>query len=142
MSTEFLFQAVSIGVIPLWLMLAFLPNSGITRAAVQSVAPAFILGGLYAWLFQTVPGQAVDFTSLEGLRITLQNKNMLLAGWVHYLIFDLFVGAWIVRDARRRELWYPLVVPCLFLTFLMGPIGLLVYLVLRATRDPDWFRLE
>lgn len=142
MSAEFLFRVFSFGVIPFWLLLAFLPNAGITRVLVQSVAPALALGAVYAWLWQSVPGSAINFTSLEGLRQTFQNDAMLLAGWVHYLVFDLFVGAWIVRDGRRRELWYPLLVPCLFLTFLMGPVGLLVYLVLRATRDPDWFRLE
>ncbi|MFP3944923.1 MAG: ABA4-like family protein [Alphaproteobacteria bacterium] len=142
MPAEFLYKAATIGVMPLWLLLAFLPNAAITRVLIQSVAPPLVLGALYAWLFHTVPGSAIDFTSLEGLRATFQSDAMLLAGWVHYLVFDLFVGAWIVRDGRRRDLWYPLLVPCLFLTFLMGPVGLLVYLVLRATRDHDWFRLE
>lgn len=141
MSSEFLFKAVTIGVIPFWLLLAVLPNAAVTRVAVHSVAPAVALGLVYAWLFHTVPGPGASFTSLEGLRATFQSDQMLLAGWVHYLVFDLFVGAWIVRDARRRELWYPLVLPCLFLTCFMGPMGLFVYLILRATRDPDWFRL-
>jgi len=141
MSGELLFSIVTWAMVPLWLLLAVLPNAAITRILVHSVAPPLALGLLYAWLYHMVPGHSVNFTSLEGVRQTFQNENMLLAGWVHYLVFDLFVGAWIVRNARRREIWYPLVVPCLFLTFLMGPVGLLVYLVLRATRDPDWFRL-
>lgn len=142
MSAEFLYRVFSLGMLPFWLLLAFLPNAAVTRVTVQSVAPPLLLGAVYAWLFHTVPGESMNFTSLEGLRRTFQNDQMLLAAWVHYLVFDLFVGAWIVRDGRRRELWYPLVVPCLFLTFLMGPIGLLVYLMLRASRDPNWYRLE
>lgn len=142
MSAELLFKIVSFGVIPFWLLLAFLPNAEITRSLVQSVVPPVLLGIIYAWLYHTVPGHAVDFTSLEGLRRTMQNDHMLLAGWVHYLAFDLFVGAWIVRDGRRRDMWYPLLVPCLFLTFLMGPVGLLLYLMLRAAKGLGSFRLE
>lgn len=60
---------------------------------------------------------------------------LLLAGWVHYLAFDLFIGSWEVRDAQRHGLSHLLVVPCLALTFLFGPVGLLLYLGLRgATR--------
>lgn len=65
---------------------------------------------------------------------------MLLAGWLHFLAFDLFVGAWQVRTARRDALPRLLVVPCLALTFLFGPAGLLAFLALRAalraTRAP------
>ncbi len=56
---------------------------------------------------------------------------MLLAGWLHYLAFDLFVGAWEVRDASTHGVPHVLVVPCLLLTFLLGPIGLLAYHAVR-----------
>ena len=59
----------------------------------------------------------------------------MLVGWVHYLVFDLFVGAWIVRDARRRGIHHGLVLPCLFFTLMLGPIGLLLYAGLRFARD-------
>jgi hypothetical protein len=61
------------------------------------------------------------------------NRHLLLAGWVHYLAFDLFVGAGEVRDARRHALSHLLVVPCLALTFLLGPAGLLLYYAVRST---------
>ena len=56
----------------------------------------------------------------------------LLAGWVHYLVFDLFVGSWEVSDARRLGIPHLFVVPCLILTFLLGPCGLLLYLAVRS----------
>ena len=56
---------------------------------------------------------------------------MLLAGWTHYLAFDLFIGGWEVRDAQRRGIPHLLVVPALVLTFLFGPAGLLLYLAIR-----------
>ena len=59
---------------------------------------------------------------------------ILLAGWIHYLVFDLFIGAWEVRDAARLGIPHLLVVPCLVLTFLFGPVGLLLYGIVRAVR--------
>jgi hypothetical protein len=57
-----------------------------------------------------------------------------MAGWIHYLLFDLFVGAWEVRDAVRRDVPHWLVVPCLILTLILGPIGLLLYVVVRFVK--------
>jgi hypothetical protein len=54
-----------------------------------------------------------------------------VAGWIHYLIFDLFVGAWEARDARRRGVPHLLLVPCLLFTLMIGPVGLLLYVVVR-----------
>ena len=61
-----------------------------------------------------------------------QSHGVLVAGWIHYLAFDLFIGAWEVRDAQANRVPHLLVVPCLLLTFMLGPAGLLLYLVLRA----------
>ncbi len=68
------------------------------------------------------------------------DRWLVLAGWVHYLAFDLFIGSWQVRDARRNRVPFVLVVPCLVLTFLFGPIGLLLYLLLAgvASRGKAW----
>jgi SNF family Na+-dependent transporter len=57
---------------------------------------------------------------------------LVLLGWVHFLAFDLFIGAWMVRDARRLKILHLAVIPCLLVTFLLGPVGLLTYLVLRT----------
>lgn len=58
--------------------------------------------------------------------------ELVLAGWIHYLAFDLFVGAWEVRDAQKKEIHHLLVIPCLFVTFMAGPAGLVLYWVLKA----------
>ena len=77
--------------------------------------------------------------SAEGGFDTLSNVQKLftqgwiaLAGWVHYLAFDLLTGVWEVRDAAARNLPHRLVVPCLFLTFLFGPAGWLLYMAVRS----------
>jgi hypothetical protein len=63
-----------------------------------------------------------------------QNKWLLLAGWIHYLAFDLFIGSWQVRDAAKQGISHWLVIPCLALTFMFGPIGLLLYFLLRGVK--------
>ena len=73
------------------------------------------------------------FEAAHDVAHLFQTPHLLLAGWIHYLAFDLFIGAWEVRDARRLGITHILVIPCLALTFLFGPAGLLLYFVLRWT---------
>jgi hypothetical protein len=83
-------------------------------------------------LFSDLPGAEGGFGSLEDINRLFQNPNLLLAAWFHYLAFDLFVGSWEVRDSQKLGISHWLVLPCLFLTFLLGPLGLLIYLCFRA----------
>lgn len=71
------------------------------------------------------------FSSIEGVRGLFANDSALTAGWLHYLAFDLFVGTWIARDSVERRVPALLVVPCLPLTLMFGPAGLLAYFPLR-----------
>lgn len=73
------------------------------------------------------------FDSLANVMALFTNPAVALAGWVHYLAFDLFVGAWITRTARAEAIPHLLILPCLVLTFLFGPAGLLAFLILRAS---------
>ncbi|MCW5611880.1 MAG: DUF4281 domain-containing protein [Rubrivivax sp.] len=72
------------------------------------------------------------FGSLAEVRALFASDGLLAAGWIHYLAFDLFVGTWIARDAARRGVRHLWVLPCLLLTFLVGPAGLLTYAALAA----------
>ena len=67
--------------------------------------------------------------------------KLLLAGWVQYLAFDLFIGAWQVRDARTQGISHLLVIPCLLLTFLFGPAGLLHFLIRLVHKHAPGFRI-
>ena len=88
---------------------------------------------LYCTLIVTEFGhQGGGFSSLASVGLLFQNKGMLLAGWVHYLAFDLFIGSWEVREAQRIGIAHYLVAPCLILTFLFGPVGLLSYMLIRG----------
>ena len=76
------------------------------------------------------------FDSLDNVAALFQTRELLLAGWIHYLAFDLLTGAWIVRTARQVGIAFWLVVPCLVLTFLFGPAGFLAFLAIRAALSP------
>lgn len=120
------------------LVLIFLPR---WRWAARLIGPVLIpvlLSAIYATLVITEFGHVSGgFSSLPLVALLFQNRYLLLAGWVHYLAFDLFVGSWEVRDAQRIGLAHYLVVPCLILTFLFGPAGWLLYFLIRsvATRS-------
>ena len=72
------------------------------------------------------------FGSLDEVALLFETRELLLAGWLHYLAFDLFVGAWIVRTARAQGIPFLLALPCLPLAFLFGPAGFLAFTALRA----------
>jgi hypothetical protein len=73
-----------------------------------------------------------DFQTLAGVSALFSSPWVLLAGWIHYLAFDLLVGVWEVRDSRSRGIPHLLVVPCLALTFMFGPAGWLLYQGVRS----------
>jgi hypothetical protein len=132
-SPEQLFSLCGALVLPGWLLLVFLPRWKWTARLVCPVVIPLLLALVYLWLVSTTFGRTQgDFNSLAGVAQLFQNPKALLAGWIHYLAFDLFVGSWEVRDAGRVGLHHLLVVPCLVLTFLFGPAGLLLYFALRA----------
>jgi hypothetical protein len=80
-----------------------------------------------------------NFGSLDGVMKFFQNKTLLTAGWVHYLAFDLMVGAWIKRNSVIYGISHWLIIPCLFFTFMLGPVGLLLYLILRFLKTKKYF---
>lgn len=71
--------------------------------------------------------------TLENLKTSFARDEVLVLGWVHYLVFDLFIGAWMVRDAESLAIQHLKIVPSLILTLFAGPVGLLSYLIIRWT---------
>jgi hypothetical protein len=95
------------------------------------VVPSLLAVAYVIVVAAQMPGSEGGFSSLAGVGLMFDNPWMLLAGWIHYLAFDLFIGGWEVRDAQARGIPHLLVVPALVLTFLFGPAGLLLYLAIR-----------
>ena len=138
MTPDRLFEIASSFVLIGWLALLLAPlRSGLAVTAACWVT-AILCGGYFALLAAGLAGPGpppgAGFGTLAGVRLLLSTPEALLAGWVHYLAFDLFIGAWQVEDAPAARIPHWLVVPCLILTFVAGPVGLLLYLLIKAAR--------
>lgn len=133
MSPEQLFSVANTVAAVSWLLLAILPRRrwvvGVVTGTVVPALFAVLYVGLVASTFGRVEG---GFSTLAAVAALFSNSWLLLAGWVHYLAFDLLTGTWEVRDAQARGIPHLLVVPCLFLTFMFGPAGWLLYMALRS----------
>lgn len=135
LTPETLFSVANTAVLPAWLLLLLAPRWTLTRRLVRSGLWPLLLAALYATLlivhYAGANATEGSFSTLGGVAALFRDPWALTAGWVHYLCFDLCVGIWEVQDAERRQLPWYVRVPCLLLTFLVGPIGFLLYALLR-----------
>ncbi len=118
-----------------WLVLLGSPLAPRLADAVAAFAIPLLLSVAYAGLILAywTSGEG-GFDSLDNVARLFETRELLLAGWLHYLAFDLFVGAWIVRTARAASVPFWMVVPCLPATFLFGPVGYLAFVMIRFAR--------
>lgn len=100
----------------------------VARAAALLLALAY----LYMLLFTTQSVEGGGFSSLAGVMALFSKAPNVMLGWTHYLAFDLFIGSWEVEDAGKRGVPHWLVIPCLFATLMVGPVGLLLYFAVRT----------
>jgi hypothetical protein len=135
MTAEQLFSLCGLLALAGWILLIATPRN----ARAMTIAGTAIPGALscvylilFAWHVAEARG---GFSSLAAVAELFSNPWLLLAGWVHYLAFDLFVGAWETRDAVGRGISRWILAPCLLLTFLFGPIGWLAYHAARITHQ-------
>jgi Domain of unknown function (DUF4281) len=120
-----------------WAVLVALPGWTFGRRVLTRVLIPAVLALAYIALFPPLAfdapggyGSIADITTL-----LTSDPRIILAAWIHYLVFDMLVGNWIVTDARRRGIRHWTIVPALVLTFLFGPFGWLVYRAQRWWRD-------
>lgn len=126
-----------------WIVLAFAPKRD------QIVTPLFYAGvGLLALSYAVLivsllggmigggtgsTGGTLDFTTLAGVQALFDSQGGATIGWIHYLAFDLLVGIWVARNADRHGYLRIVQIPILFFVFMAGPLGLILYLILRLT---------
>jgi Domain of unknown function (DUF4281) len=117
-----------------WVALALSPLAPrAAQIAAGAAIPLFLslaYAGLVLAFWWEAPG---GFGTLAEVQALFTHPRIALAGWIHYLAFDLFLGAWQVRTARAERIAHAYVLPCLVLTFLFGPAGLLAFAALRFT---------
>jgi hypothetical protein len=131
MQPEQIFAIANVTALATWVLLVF---AGRRRwmTHIAALAAAALFAAAYTAIIAARWGSRTgDFSTLSGVAALFGDRWLLLAGWLHYLAFDLLVGRFEVIDARERGIPVWLVVPCLFLTFMFGPAGWLAYLALR-----------
>ncbi|MBK7147530.1 MAG: DUF4281 domain-containing protein [Bacteroidetes bacterium] len=117
-----------------WLAMAFFYDKSITYKIVFNglvVLLCILYASVIVWSFSE-PTQEGNFSSLEGVMALFSNPKAVLAGWVHYLAFDMLTGLFIVYHSSKNRISRWLILPCLFFTFMLGPVGWLMYYGLLA----------
>ena len=134
MDLERIFSLASAISVVGWLFLVFVPRRPYTQTIAGAIAPLVLAAIYLALIFSNIRGAEGGFGSLTDVAMLFQKRELLLAGWIHYLAFDLFIGAWETRDAARNQIPHLVVIPCLVMTFMLGPIGLLLYFAIRTAK--------
>lgn len=134
MTGELIFDFCTILAIIGWLALVLAPVRreyclNFARGIVLVLAVAYI--GQLIWTIEPTGG---DFSSLAGITLLFTKAGNVMLGWTHFLAFDLFIGSWEAEDAAANGVPHWLVIPCLGLTFMFGPIGLLLYFIIRTLK--------
>ena len=137
-TVENLYYWVNFGVLPFWLILIFFPQSHFCRYFVTSIFPIFILSGAYIFMFYKSYLNSYDFEQNFELYFGINNiselfsdKSFLIMFWIHFVSINLFTGGWIVKDSQKLGINKILLILPLILTYLIGPLGLLIYWLIR-----------
>jgi hypothetical protein len=135
MTPERLFSLCNFLALIGWLILILAGRMRWAARMVTGVVIPLVIAILYAYLIAAHWGERQGgFGTLDEVAALFSNRWLLLAGWIHYLAFDLFIGSWEVRDAQALGISHLIVIPCLVLTFMFGPVGLLLYFLIRTSR--------
>lgn len=136
MESGLLFKLANATAMVGWLIMVVLHNRPLTYKLIFN-GIVILLCVLYAsvivWSFSE-PSNGGSFSSLEGVMTLFTNPKAVLAGWVHYLVFDMMMGLFIVRHSSANQISRWLILPCQFFTFMFGPVGLLLYYVMLCIR--------
>lgn len=140
MHPEQIFTAANMLAMAGWIILIFLPSWKASDKFIISIIIT-LMALVYTWLMVTTfkPADIESFSSLNGVKKLFENDKLVVAGWVHYLAFDLLAGMFIKNNGIRYNISHWLLVPCMLLTFLFGPAGLLLFLIIRLIKTRHYF---
>ena len=135
---ETLYMWVNLGVLPFWFILIFFPQSHLCRYFVTSIFPIFLLGGAYTFVLYKSYLIGYDFVGnftlylgIYELSRLFEDNLYLMIFWIHFIAINLFLGGWIVKDAQKFFINKFLLALPLIIIYLIGPIGLFVYWIIR-----------
>lgn len=137
MTATIVFSLANILVLPMWVLMIFLPKWRPTGFLIDNKIIPIVLSGIYVFyiLQVLIANGMMDFGSLKSVMELFTIENAALAGWIHYLAFDLLIGMWMIDQNKDLNLHQVLMAPCLFLTFMFGPLGFLLFMVLKGLKS-------
>ncbi|MDC1159259.1 ABA4-like family protein [Candidatus Pelagibacter sp.] len=137
-TVQMIYLWLNLCVLPFWLVLIFFPKSHICRVFVTSIFPIFILGAVYSYLLYLSYVNGYDFLrnfklylGLNEVSNLFEDKSFLILFWIHFLSINLFCGGWIVKDSQIFQMNKIIIFFPLIIIYLIGPIGLTLYWVIR-----------
>ena len=135
---ETLYMWINIGVLPFWFILIVFPQSHLSRIFVTSIFPFFILSGVYIFILYKSYLIGYDFDGNFSLYLGLSELSRLFEDhlyimifWTHFIAINLFIGGWIVKDSQKFDINKVLMAVPLIVTYLIGPLGLILYWIIR-----------
>ena len=135
---ETLYMWINLGVLPFWFILIVFPQSHLSRIFVTTIFPFFVLSGVYIFILYKSYLIGYDFDGNFSLYLGLNELSRLFEDhlyimifWTHFIAMNLFIGGWIVKDAEKFSINKVLLALPLITTYLVGPIGLFLYWVIR-----------
>jgi hypothetical protein len=135
---EMIYLWVNLGVLPFWFILIFFPKSQISKVFVTSIFPILLLAISYSYLLYINYENGYDF--LQNFKLYLgfgqilnlfESQSFVILLWVHFLAMNLFCGGWIIKDSQLFGMNKILVSLSLIMTYLIGPIGIVIYWIIR-----------
>tara|TARA_B110001452_G_C15124322_1_gene391850 strand:+ start:118 stop:591 length:474 start_codon:yes stop_codon:yes gene_type:complete len=135
---EMIYLWLNLGILPFWFVLIFFPQSQICKVFTTSIFPVLVLALAYSYLLYLVYSD--DYNLLQNFKLYLglnevsnlfEDQSFLILFWVHFLAMNLFCGGWMVKDSQMFGMNKFLVALPLIITYLIGPIGLVVYWIIR-----------
>ncbi len=135
---ETLYYWVNLGVLPFWIILIFFPKSNLCRYLVTSIFPILLLSGAYIFMLYKSYLSSYNFESnfklylgINELSELFMDNSYLMIFWIHFISINLFTGGWIVKDSQKFSINKILLSLPLLITYLVGPIGLFFYWLIR-----------
>ncbi len=137
-SIETLYLWVNLGVLPFWLILIFFPSSGINKYFVTSIFPIILLSGSYIFALYKSHLNSYEFISNFELYLNITylsnlftNDLFLILFWIHFVSINLFAGGWMVKDSQKFNINKIIIAFPLIITYLIGPLGIFIYWLIR-----------
>ena len=135
---ETLYMWINLGVLPFWFILIVFPQSHLSRIFVASIFPFFILSGVYIFILYKsyligydFDGNFTLYLGLSELSRLFEDHLYIMIFWTHFIAINLFIGGWIVKDSQKFSINKVLMAVPLIVTYLIGPIGLFLYWIIR-----------